>query len=155
MLLFEISYLNLIACHFRDFDWLILTLLLCHGEADCDAGLGGVHLGHVVADVHLLVLAVAVVAVAGLGRAGVDCLLLALDLVVDLYSAGLCVLALLVIDVVADLIVHHLLRLLAHSPHHVHTALTGLETPGLDLHLVTVFLNGRRANLGIQNKKTT
>jgi len=77
------------------------------------------NLEHFVAHVHRLVLVV----VAGLRMAGVDCLLLALELIVDHHSAGLGILGLV-------LVVHHLFRLFVHSPHHVHAALTGLEVAG-------------------------
>ena len=103
------TYLNFITGDFWYLDWFVLTFLLWYRKADSDTGLGREHLGNIVTHLHLLILAVAVVTIPTLRWTGVLGLLLTLGLVVHLDCGGLCVLALLVVDVVADLIVHHLL----------------------------------------------
>ena len=132
----------------RDLDRLVLTFLLRDRVAHSNLGLGGADLRQVVADLSLLLLAVSSIAsIFGLLRADTGLLLLALYLVVHSDGAGLCLLALLLIDVVADLIVYHLLCLSADSPHHLHTVLPGLQALGPHHYSLALPLYGGGAHL--------
>merc|ERR1711892_514879 len=143
---------NFITFNFRQLDWPILALPLWYRIANCYSSLSCVYNRYIVADLVLDSLAISLVSIPSilLLRTHLLSFFLTLSLVLHLHGGGLSLLGLLVVDVVAHLIVHQLLRLCADGPHHLHTILLGADGARLHLDLLAVPLYGGGAHLCIQ-----
>merc|ERR1719244_1705430 len=103
---------NFITHHFRQFNWLVLTLLLWRWVADSDTGLVGTDRGDIIANLVLNSLAVSLVTIL-IFRTNFLSLFFTLFLVLNLDCGCLCVLLVLVIHIITNLIVHQLVGLSA------------------------------------------
>jgi len=143
---------NFITFNFRQLDRPVFTLPLWYRIANCYSSLSCVYNRYIVADLVLDSLAISLVSIPSilLLRTHLLSFFLTLSLVLHLHSGGLSLLGLLVVDVVANLIVHQLLSLCADGPHHLHTIFLGVDGARLHLDLLAVPLYGGGAHLCIQ-----